>query len=117
MDVLKVNWDFEGENARSALPPSGPMALARVGVTEHGPDLGEYLAEASGNPWHNRASSHCYKACHQGVLNEVLASLIFPNLEPQNQIVHLGVSFSSPPGSATISAAIHDGDRHFSDRY
>lgn len=40
----------------------------------------EYGGNAGGDPWHDRASGNGYETGHQGVLDQVLAAIIRPDL-------------------------------------
>jgi len=64
------------------------LLLAGVGRAENRRNLRKDLAEAGRHARHNCAGRDGNKTRHQSVLDEVLAALIFPNLELQKQILH-----------------------------
>jgi len=72
------------------------LLLAGVGRAENRRNLRKDLAEAGRHARHNCAGRDRNKTRHQSVLDEVLAALIFPNLELQKQILHF-VSLSPLP--------------------
>src|SRR5712672_1899475 len=74
------------ERVVSSPGPSRGLAL-RCGRGHYTGDLAEDRADAGCYAGHDSACSHCYEACHQCILNEVLSLSIFPNFHLQNKAV------------------------------
>src|SRR5580698_10091962 len=71
------------------------LATLRSGAGHYRSNLREDDADAVSNTRHNRASRDGHETRHQCILDEVLTTLIFPNLQLQNKIFHF--SFVSSP--------------------
>src|SRR5216684_4896704 len=70
----------------SSPAPSRTLAL-RCGRGHYAGDLAEDRADAGGYVGHDSARGNCHEACHQCILNEVLALSIFPDFHLQNKAV------------------------------
>src|SRR5271170_4142879 len=93
----------------------GCLATLSGRVRHNRRNLRKDRADAGRNARHNRAGGDGHETRHQSIFDEVLTARVLPNLQLQNEILHVSL-YLLPSGARQVSVAVQKYHRQVFER-